>query len=106
MGLYSNGQMMMDPIYGQILYNCCLSKDFKMKLGNNLQIFMVDITKATEKDIAEHIIRTRKVIPASRVKVTCVQLVIIIHRIWKVLKTVEERSERRMVGKRIIFVLM
>jgi len=28
------------------------------------------------------------------------------HRLWKVLKRVEERRKRRMVGKRMIFVLM
>jgi len=36
----------------------------------------------------------------------CVQLIIIIHRLWKVLKRVEERWERRMVGNRMILVLM
>jgi len=37
------------------------------------------------------------------------QLLIIIHRLWKVLKRVEEREWRRerwMVGKRMILVLM
>jgi hypothetical protein len=47
--------------------------------------------------------------PASRVKARCEQLLIIIHPLWKVLKRVEERvkrRERRMVGKRMILVLM
>jgi len=37
------------------------------------------------------------------------QMLIIIHRLWKVLKMVEvreKRRERRMVGKRMILVLM
>jgi hypothetical protein len=61
------------------------------------------------KEIAEHIIRPTKVILASRVKARCEQLLIIIHRLWKVLKRVEEREkrrEKRMVGKRMILVLM
>jgi len=44
-----------------------------------------------------------------RVKASPEQLLIIIHRLWKVLKMVEEREkrrERRMVGKRMILVLM
>ena len=28
MGLYTHGQIMYDPIYRQILYNCCLSNTF------------------------------------------------------------------------------
>jgi len=46
------------------------------------------------------------VIPACGVKARCAQLLIITHRLWKVLKMVEERRERRMVGKRIILVIM
>jgi len=62
--------------------------------------------QATGKEIAEHIIRPAKVIPASCVKDGCVQLVIILHRLWKVLKRMEERRERRMVGKNMILLLM
>jgi len=40
-GLYIHGQMINDPIYGQILYNCCLSNAFKLKLGHNMRIFLV-----------------------------------------------------------------
>jgi len=68
MGLYTHGQMIMDPIYGQILYNCCLSKTFKLNSGHNLKIFVSKIKRATEKEIAEHVIRPIKVIPTSRVK--------------------------------------
>jgi hypothetical protein len=106
MGLYTNGQMITDPIYGQISYNCCLSNAFKLKLGHDPKIFLVEMKRATGKEIAEHVIRPAKVIPASRVKARCAQLLIIIHRLWKVLTRVEERRERRMVGKRMILVLM
>jgi len=54
--------MIMDPIYGQILYNCCISNPFKMKLGPNLKILLVKIKRATGKKIARHIIRPVKVI--------------------------------------------
>jgi hypothetical protein len=57
-------------------------------------------------EIAEHVIRPAKVIPASRVKARCAQMLIIIHRLWKVLTRVEETRERRMVGERMILVLM
>jgi len=106
MGLYTNEQMITDSMYGQISYNCCLSNLFKLTLRHDPNIFLVEMKRATGTEIAEHIIRPAKVIPASRVKARCAQLLIIIHRHWKVLKRVEERRERRMVGMRIIFVLM
>ena len=52
-GLYTNGQKIMDPIYGQISYNCCLPIAFKLKLGPDLKIFLVENIGATEKEIAE-----------------------------------------------------
>jgi len=67
LGLYTHGQTIMDPIYGQILYNCCLSKAFKLKLGHNPKIFLVEIKREPEKEIAEHVIRPTKVILTSRV---------------------------------------
>jgi hypothetical protein len=98
--------MIMDPIYGQISYNGCLSKALKLKLGHNPTIFVVAIMSGTGKEIAQCIIRLTKVIPASHVKARCAQLLISIHKLWKVLKMVEERRESRMVGKRMILVLM
>jgi len=106
MGLYTNRQMISNPIYGQISFRCCLSKAVKMEFGCNLKRFLVEIKRATEMEIAEHVIRQTKVIPASCVKAWCAQLVTIIHRLWKVLKRVEEKRERRIVGKRMILVLM
>jgi hypothetical protein len=67
MGLYTNGYMLTDPIYGQILYYCCLSNVFKLKLGHNPTKFSVIMKLATVNEIAEHGIRPVAVIPASRV---------------------------------------
>ena len=39
MGLYAPGQIMNDPLYGQISYNSSLSNAFKFKLGHNVKIF-------------------------------------------------------------------
>jgi hypothetical protein len=46
----------MEPIYGQISYNCCLSKAFQLKLVLNLKKYLVGIKRAPEKEIAEHVI--------------------------------------------------
>ena len=40
MGIYEHGQIINDLIYGQILYNCCLSNAFKLRLGHNVKIFV------------------------------------------------------------------
>jgi len=48
MGFYTNRQMIMDRINGQISYNYCLSKAFKLKLGHNPKIFLVEIKWVTE----------------------------------------------------------
>jgi len=79
MGLYTNGQMIPDAIYGQISYNCCLSNAFKLKLGLDRKIFLVERKRAKGRKIAEHLIRLAKVIPASRFKARCAQQLIIIH---------------------------
>jgi len=71
MGSYINGQIIIYPMYGQISYSCCLSKAVKLKLGHNPKIFLVIIMRLTEKEIAEHVMRPTKVIPASLVKTRC-----------------------------------
>ena len=63
MGISKHGQMINDPIYGQILYNCCLSNTFKLKLGHNVNIFVVEMMRATGKEMAKYIIRPTEVIP-------------------------------------------
>jgi len=39
MGSYTPGQMMNDPLYGQITYNSSLSNAFKLNLGHNVTLF-------------------------------------------------------------------
>jgi len=65
MGLYAPGQMMNDPLYGQISYNSSLSNAFKLKLGHDGQLLLVEMKAATGKEIAKHEMRPAKVIPAS-----------------------------------------
>jgi len=71
-GIYKHGQIINDPIDGQISYNGCLSIAFKLKLGYNVKIFVVEMMGATGKQTAEHVIRPTKVIPlpALRLDVT------------------------------------
>ena len=69
MGLYAAGQMMNDPLYGQISYNSSLSNAFKSKLGHNVNLFLVELKAVTGKDNAEHVMRPAKVILASIVLV-------------------------------------
>ena len=61
--------MMNYPLYGQISYNSSLSNTFKLKLGHNVNQFLVEMKAATGKDITEHVMRWAKVIPASLVSV-------------------------------------
>jgi hypothetical protein len=63
MGIYKHGQIMNNSIYGQISYNCCLSNAFKLKLGHNVMIFVIEMMRATGKETAEYVIRPTKVIP-------------------------------------------
>ena len=57
--------MLNDPLYGLISYNSSLSNAFKLKLGHNVKLFLVEMMAATRMDIAEHVIRQVMVIPAS-----------------------------------------
>jgi hypothetical protein len=65
MGSYTLQETMNDPLYCQISCNSSLSNAFKLKLGHNVNLFLVEMKAATGKDIAEHIMRPAKVIPAS-----------------------------------------
>jgi len=56
-GLYTPGQMMNDPLYGQISYHSSHSNAFKLKLGQNVKLFVVEQKAAAEKDITEHVVR-------------------------------------------------
>ena len=70
MGLNTPGQMINDLLYGQTSYNSSLSNAFKLKLGHNVNLFLVEMKAGTGKDIAEHVMRLVKVIPASLVTVS------------------------------------
>jgi len=64
MGSYAPGQMN-HPLYGQISSNSSPSNAFKLKLGHDVKLFLVEMKSVTWKDIAEHVMRPAKVIPAS-----------------------------------------
>ena len=84
-GISKHGQMINDPIYGQITYNCCLSNAFKLKLGHNVKIFVLEMKRVTRKEIAEHVIRPTKVIPLAVLRLdvsNCQSL----YRHWKFLR--------------------
>ena len=70
MGLYTPGQMMNVPLYGQISYNSSLSNAFKLKMGHDVQLFLIEMKAATRKDIAEHVLRPAKVIPTNLLTVS------------------------------------
>jgi len=70
MGLYTPGQIMNVPLYGQISYSSSLSNLFKLKLRHNVQLFLVEMNAATGKEVAEHIMRPAEVIPTSLVPVS------------------------------------
>jgi len=106
MGLYTLGQMMNDPLYGQISYNSSLSNAFKLKLGHDVKQFLVEMKAATGKDIAEHVIRPVKVIPTSLLPVSYAPLVIRILRLGMEPMKMKEWWMRRQVGKRLIVVSM
>jgi hypothetical protein len=46
-GLYQHGHMIPDSIHCQILYNCCVSNVFKLKLGHDRKIVLVETNGAT-----------------------------------------------------------
>jgi len=58
------------------------------------------------QEIIEHIITPTKEIPASHVEARGALLLIVAYRLQKVVKRVDEKRERRIVGKRITLVLI
>ena len=64
------GQIMNDPLHGQISYNSSLSNAFKLKLGHDVKLFLVDMKAATGNDIAEHVLSPAKGISARLVTVS------------------------------------
>jgi hypothetical protein len=69
-GLYAPGQIMNDPLYSPISYNSSLANTFKLKLGHNVNVFLVEMKAATGKGNAEHVMKPAKKIPASLVTVS------------------------------------
>ena len=69
-GFHAPRQMTNDPPYGQILFNSSLSSTFKLKLGYNVKLFLVEMKAVTRMDIAKHVMRLAKVIPASLITVS------------------------------------
>ena len=98
MGSAAPGQMMNDPLYSQISYNSSLSHAFKLKLGHNVKLFLLEMKAATGKDIVEHEIRPAKLIPASLVTVSYAPLLISILRLWRHPMKMKEWLMRRQVG--------
>ena len=90
MGLYALGQMMNDPLNCLISYNSSLSNAFKLKLGHNVKLFLVEMKAATGNDIAEHVIRPAKVLPANLVMVSHASLLIKISRLRRYPMNVQE----------------
>ena len=101
MGLYAAVPMMNNTLYSQISYNSSLSKAIKLKLGRNLKLFLVEMNTTTGKDIAEHVLRPAKVIPASLAPVSYAPLLISICRLQMDLMKINEWLMRRQVGLRL-----
>jgi hypothetical protein len=91
--------MLDDPIYGQISYNCGHSKASKLKLGCNVMILLIEMSRAMEKEIAQHVVILATVISTCCVIPRLLRLLHIMHRHWTNLKLVEENREWKMVGK-------
>jgi len=61
MGLYIHWQMMKDPIYGQIMYNCWLSNPLNLKLQHKPRILLVAPQRATGKANARLVTQAVKI---------------------------------------------
>jgi hypothetical protein len=53
MGLFTPGQKLNDPPYGQISHISSLSNGYQLKLGHNVELLLVEMHAATGRDIAE-----------------------------------------------------
>jgi hypothetical protein len=106
MGLSAPGQMMNDCQSGQISLNNCLLNAFKLEPGHNVKLFWVELKAATGKNILEDIIRPAKVIPASLIPARYARLLISVLRLRRDPMNMKEWWMRRLVGKRLIVILM
>jgi len=99
--------MLNAPLYGQISSKSSLSNAFKLKLGHNVKLCLVEMKAATGKDVAEHVIGLAKVIPAGLVTGSYAPLLISILRLWRYpMKMKEWWMRRQQVGKWLTVVLM
>ena len=73
--------MLNDPIYWKLSYNSCIPNVSTLKLEHNLKLSLGEMRSAIGKEIAEHILRPGKIIPASNVRASCVHLLVILHRL-------------------------
>jgi len=71
MQLYALWQMMNYPSYGLISYNSSLSNAFMLKLRHNVPLLLFKTMAATGMNIAEHVMRSARVITASHDMVSC-----------------------------------
>jgi hypothetical protein len=106
MGLYALGQTMNDRLSGHISYNNSLSNAFKLRLGHNVKLFLVEMKAATGKDIVEHVIGPVKVISARLVPGSYAPQLIQILRLRREPMTMNQWWMRRQVGQRLIVVTM
>ena len=104
--LYPHGQIMNDPLYGQISYNSSLSNAFKLKLGHDVKLFLGDMKPATGKDIAENVMKPAQVISASLVTVSHSPVLISLLRLRRYPKNMKEWWMRRQVRTRLIVLIM
>jgi len=106
MRLYALGQMMNDPLYGQVSYNSSLSNAFKLKLGYNVKLFLLEMKAGTGKDITEHMIGPAKVISSSLVTVSDAPLLISLLRLRGYPMKMKEWWMGRQVRKKLTVVSM
>jgi hypothetical protein len=107
MGLDALGEMLNDPLHGQISYHSSLSKSCKLKLEHNVKLVLGEMMAATGKDIPEQVITPAKLIPASLVMVSYAPLLISILRLHRYpMKMKEGWMRLQQVGMRLTVVLM
>jgi len=106
MGLYPPVQILNDPVYSQTQYNSCLSDVFKLKQGYNYKLFWIEMKAATGKDIAEHLIRPAKLLPAHLVLLSYAQLLLMIVRLQRNRMKIYDLQMRRHAGERLVVGLM
>lgn len=98
-GLYSHGEVMNNPIYGQTSYSCCRTNAFKLKLGHDVNKTLGEMMSNTWKEITTHEFSLAMIFPASCVKASHVLLLMQNHRHSNILKHVEQSKENMIVGR-------